>query len=236
MIPVGGPSSGTYTFAPAASDIVLLAFARCGLRRSQLQSEHFMDAGLECNLLMGDITNRSPNRWTMETQSIPLLAGIPAYPLPNRTIAIAIAYITTLDAAGATNDRTLSPISGVDYGAVPNKGQQGFPSSYWFNLLPSPTITLWEVPDQSGLYTLNMQTFRQNQDVDLANGQTLDIVYRFLDAFATGLAARLAEIYAPAKADRLYSLYEKRFDLAAQQDQEDTPLYIMPGLSGYSGM
>ena len=80
-----------------------------------------------------------------------------------------------------------------------------------------------------------MQTFRQMQDVRLSNGSTLDTPYRFLDAFSTGMAARLAVLYpekVPPKVD-FDALYERRFLLAAQKDQERTPMYVRPQMGGY---
>ena len=231
-IPVGSGTTGTYTFAAGAGDLVLLAFSRIGLRRSDLSTQHLVDAGMEANLLMVDVTNRSPNRWTLETQSQALTSPTAVYTLSNRTIGIGLAYISTTS-GGVTTDRVLGPISATEYASIPNKGTLAPPTSYFFSLLTTPTITLWPAPDTGGPYTLNMLTFRQNQDVDLTNGQSVDCPYRFLDAFATGLAARLAEIYAPAKADRLYAQYEQRFTLAASLDAESTPIFITPGLAGY---
>ena len=231
-VPTNLGTTGSYQFAPSAADIVLLAYARCGLHRAELLTEHFVNAGLEFNLLMGDITNRSPNRWTLETQTVPLISPGAVYTLSNRTIAIGLASIATTVGTD-TIYRVLGPISATDYAAIPNKATLAPPTSYFFSLLNIPTITLWPAPDTATTYTLTLTTFRQNQDVDLTNGYGIDCPYRFLDAAATGLSARLAEIYAPAKADRLYGLYEKRFVLAAAQDQEEVPLFITPGLSSY---
>ena len=99
--------------------------------------------------------------------------------------------------------------------------------------MPSPTITLYFVPDANFTYTLKVLSFRQMQDVAGSGGQTLDTPYRFLDAFTTGLAARLAVIYAPDRAKKLEALFEKRFLIAAEQDQERVGISITPGLGGY---
>lgn len=78
-----------------------------------------------------------------------------------------------------------------------------------------------------------MMCFRQCQDVDLTNGQSVDSPYRFLDAFTTGLAARLAESYRPEKEAHLNQRFEERFARAARRDQENVPIRIMPDLSSY---
>lgn len=229
-------TTNTYSFAPSAADIILNAFAMIGIRRPEITQEHLEDAYMAANFLMVDFTNRSPNRWTMETQDQILAADTPTYDLTSRTLAISIAYIDTTSGS-TTTSRVIGPISAVDYAAIPNKLQEGPPTSYFLSLLTTPTVTVWPVVPSSDttVYTLRMQTFRQNQDVQLSNGVGIDAPYRFLDSFSTGMAARLKVIY-PAKAPPgvdFDGLYEKRFILAAQTDQEKTPLYIRPQLSGY---
>lgn len=225
-------TTGTYTFAPSAADLILNAYGMIQIRRPELTSQHLEDAYMATNLLMVDFSNRNPNRWGLETQSQVLTASLATYTLSARTISIAIAYIETTSGS-ITTGRVLGPISASEYAAIPNKATTARPTSYFFSLLDPPTITLWPTPDAAATYTLQMQTFRQMQDVDLRSGTTVDSPYRFLDAFSTGLAARLAETYRPEKADRLLALYEKRFQLAAAQDQENVALFITPGLSGY---
>lgn len=229
-------TTGTYSFAPSAADITLNAFGMIGIRRAQLTQDHLQDAYMAANFLMVDFTNRSPNRWTMETQDQILSASTPTYDLTARTLAIAIAYLDTTT-GGVTTSRVIGPISATDYASISNKLQEGPPTSYFLSLLTTPTVTVWPVVPSTDTttYTLRMQTFRQNQDVQLANGVGIDAPYRFLDAFSTGMAARLKVLYpekAPPGVD-FEGLFEKRFKLAAQTDQEKTPLYISPQMGGY---
>jgi hypothetical protein len=132
----------------------------------------------------------------------------------------------------------LTSISATEYAAIPNKSQTGFPNAYWMNLaIPAPTITLYYPPDTNYTYTLNLTSFRQVQDINPANGQTLDAPYRFIDAFTHGLASRLAIVYPdknrPGLADSLEARYEKKMILASGTDQENVNLYCVPGLAGY---
>lgn len=231
-------TSGTYAFNPSAGDIVLNAFGMIQIRRWELTTQHLVDANFQANLLMVDISNRNPNRWVMETQEIALSSGSPTYNLANRTVAVSIVSIRKTVNSVST-DRVIGPISATDYESLPNKAQLAPPTSYFFSLLtPTPTITLWPVPNADSTYTARVQTFRQLQDVNLAGGTTVDSPYRFLDAIATGMAARLAVVYPeklpyPEKAAQLDAAYQSRFLLAAAQDQESTPMYVRPETSGY---
>jgi hypothetical protein len=95
---------------------------------------------------------------------------------------------------------------------------------------------LWPVPDQTSVYTLKYYRVKQIQDANLENGQTVDIPYRWFDAFAAGLASRLAGIYAPDRVPMLGTNAESAYMIAATQDTENVPLYLTPGLSGYYRM
>lgn len=92
---------------------------------------------------------------------------------------------------------------------------------------------MWPVPDSATTYTLNLQTVRQIQDASLPGGVTMDLPYRWLDAFTSELAARLARIYAPAAAESLRAEAAQAWSIAATQDVEDVPLQIQPQLWGY---
>jgi hypothetical protein len=228
-------STNTYAFSPSAADVVLNAYAMIQIRRTEMTTQHLQDAYMASNLLMVDITNRNPLRWGLETQTVPLVLGTPTYTLTNRTIAIPVAYITTT-VGSQTIDRVIGPISASEYAAIPNKSQAAPPTSLFFSLLTTPTVTLWPVPDASVINAgglLNLQTLRQVQDVNLAGGATLDSPYRFLDAITTGLASRLAEMYRPERAMPLEASYERKMTLALGRDQEQAPLFITPGLAGY---
>jgi hypothetical protein len=82
-----------------------------------------------------------------------------------------------------------------------------------------------------------VQTFKQQQDVRLDGGYTLDTPYRFLDAYTFALAARLAVYYPdparPTLAADLNTAFETKFALAAQLDQERVNLRVSPSLSSY---
>lgn len=230
-------TTNTYSFAPSAGDLILNAFGMIQIRRPQLTQEHLENAYSAANMVMVDFSNRNPNRWAMETQDITLVQGTPTYSLTTRTLAIALAYIDTTNGSIVTS-RVLGPLSATDYSSMPVKLQQGPPTSFFFNLLtPTPTVSVWPCPDGNGPYTLRLQTFRQMQDVQLAGGVGIDSPYRFLDAVLFGIASRLAVYYPPAPpalgAADLEQAYLAKFALAAQRDQESTPMYVRPMMAGY---
>ena len=192
-------TSGTYNFNPSLGEVVLNAFARCGIRRTALVQEHLQDARFEANLLFSEWSNRGVNLWKVDLQTVPLIEGTTLYTVPSNTVMILDAYIAT-GSGQSEFDRMIMPISRSEYSQTPNKNLQAPPTVFWFDRLINPTITVWPVPDQSNYYTLKYYRVIQIQDAEMENAQTLDVPYRWLDATCAGLASRLAAIYAP---DRL---------------------------------
>jgi hypothetical protein len=236
-------TSGTYTFNPSLGEAVINAFSRCGIRRTSLVQEHLQDARFEMNLMLSEWSNRGVNLWKVDLQTIPLVQGVSTYYAATnsvqadsaRTVMVLDAYIAQGSGQSAF-DRLLMPISRTEWAQTPNKNLQAPPTTFWFDRLINPTITVWPVPDQSSQYTLKFYRVIQVQDAELPNGQTMDIPYRWLDAAVSGLAARLAAIYAPDRLAMLATKAEQAYQIAATQDTENVPLYIMPGLSGYYRM
>lgn len=135
-------------------------------------------------------------------------------------------------------DRILYPISRTDYASQPDKTQQGSPTTFWFDRLTTPTITLWQVPDQNGPYAFQYYRQRQVQDANIVGGQTLDMPPRFFEAAAAELAAHLSWKYPPNPAsgitvDKLEMAAKAAWAEAAAEDRERVTLSIMPDFSSY---
>ena len=226
-------TSGTYTFNPSLGEIVLNAYARCGVRRTAIMQEHMTDARFETNLMLSSWANQGVNLWEVVLISVPLIQGQTTYTGPAKVVMILDAVIQQNTGTSSQFDRVIMPISRTEYSQTPNKLQQAPPTVFWFDRLINPTVTLWPVPDQTSTYTLNYYAVTQIQDAELTDAQTVDIPYRWLDALAAGLAARLAAIYAPDRMQMLEAKAQQAYTIAATQDTENVPLYIMPGLSGY---
>ena len=227
-------TTGTYTFAPALSDIVLNAFSRIGIKRTELTAQHLADAGHESNLTLVRMSNHQPNLWTSNLITVPTVSGTATYTLPVETVAILVAYITVTSGTSVT-DRVISPVSTVEYASFPKKTQAGVPTVFWFNRQITPQITLWQVPNSAATYSLKLQTVRQVQDASLPSGVGLDIPYRAYDAFTADLAHRLSRHYAKDIEAQRKADANDAWKEFMDQDQEDVPMFIIPGLASYTG-
>lgn len=232
MTTAGTLTTGTYDFGPYLSDLIIHAYGRCQVRRTALTSDHLADAAVACNLLQVEWSNRQVNLWTVDLQSIPLTPGVATYNVDPSTVMIMAAYIAT--GTSPERDRVIISIDRDTYASYPDKETQGPPTVYWFNKLILPTITVWQPPDGSGPYTLKFYRARQIQDASVGGPLQPEVPYRFLDAYVSELAFRLAEIYAPARMQELSLRAKQTWDEASQRDIENAPLRIVPALWTYA--
>jgi hypothetical protein len=225
--------SNTFAFAPSIGDLILSAYSRIGIRRTQIVQEHMQDGQREANLWLLSASNRGPNLWTVDLQSTALVSGQVTYTVPPETVMVLDLYVETADGLGNVSSTTISALSRTDYAGISNKLQQGRPTSFWFDRLIAPTVYLWPVPDASGPYVLRYYRYRQMMDANLAGGQNVELPALFLDAFVAGLSHRLARIYAiPLEAVRKVDA-EEAWQIAATQNTENVPVNMSPQLDGY---
>lgn len=226
-------TSGTTTFNPSIGSFVLYAYSLCGVRRPAITQEHLEDARMAINIMLSEWNNDTPNLWKVDLVEVPLVQGTTTYNVDSSTIMILDAYIRTTDGAGNSTDRIIWPLSRTEYASVPNKAQQGQPTSFWFDRLLSPTISLWTVPDGNGPYLLRYYRVSNIQDASLQGGQTLDISPRWFAAFTWNLALRLAFSYAEGKVQMLAPMAQKTLSDAQDADTENVSMGIEPGIGGY---
>lgn len=231
-------TTSTYSFDPAASSLTLQAFERIGLRGTEVTIQHLSRAAIEANLLQASIASQTPNLWTSEVYEIVLEEGTAEYDLPDRLVAVQDAYISTVASgadASTAIDRVIYALSLSDYDAMPNKTIQAPPTAYLIRkVIPTPTITFWQVPDAAATYTAHIRILRRIQDASMTSGTTLDLPYTYLDVFVAGMAHRLARIYAPEKEALRKQDYLEALAIAQTVDtQDNTPIMIMPVMTGY---
>jgi hypothetical protein len=221
-------TSGTYAFNPSIGDVVLEAFSRCGVKRTEITPQHMADAKQAANYLQGAWANDGLILWTVDQQTITLVQGTSTYDVPTNTVMILDLYIVINNG----NNRLILPFSRTDYASLANPQQQGVPTSFWFNRVLAPTVTFWPVPDGNETSAIYYR-YRQVQDADPRQGGNAEIPYLFLDAFAAGIAHRLCRQYAPNLEASRKMDYQEAYALATKQNTENVPLYISPGLIGY---
>jgi hypothetical protein len=222
-------SSGTYDFSISNGEVVLAAFERIKIFPPMLLQHHMVTARRELNLLLAEAANRQVNLWKVDLVTTPLVSGIDTYPVDPRTVMILDAWVTTPQ----SNDLFITPMSRTEYASINNKSTPGRPTTFWFDRLISPTITVWPVPNQSG-FTLSYYRCVQMQDANLPGGETPDLPYLWLDWFIAGMAHRLSRPYATTEVEKMRKADAvEAWTVAATQNTENVPLTLAPTISGY---
>jgi hypothetical protein len=225
--------SGTYNFSPSLGSLGAYALGRCGVRREAILSEHLTDVGMAANLILADWQNDSPNLWLMELGSINLSQGVPTYTLPATVVLVTDVYLTTNTGSPPPTDRVLFSVGRSIYASFPNKLQQAPPTTWWFDRVVPPQITVYPAPDGNGPYVLHYWAMQQDQDALIAGATGLDLPGRFLMAFADALAAELSVTYKPELAEALDAKAQRSITKARMQDREDVTFTLAPGISAY---
>jgi hypothetical protein len=226
-------TSNTYAFNPSLGEIVLYSYNLAGIRNTALLTEHMEAARMAANLMLANWSNRGVNLWAVDLVTVPLVAGQATYNVDGNTVVMLDAYMVIDDGNADPIDRIILPISRTEYASYPNKEQQGFTTVFWFDRLIAPTVTLWPVPDGNSAQFLKYYRVRRIQDSNLQGGQTVEVPYLWLDAFAYGLASRLAQIWNPPLIQMLKPLADEAYQVAADQNVETAATYISPMISGY---
>jgi hypothetical protein len=226
-------TSGTYTYNPSLGELTLFAYNLAGIRNTALVQEHMEAARMASNLMLANWSNKGVNLWAVDLVTVPLVAGQSTYNVDGNTVMMLDAYMVIDDGNADPIDRIILPISRTEYASYPNKEQQGFTTVFWFDRLIAPTVTLWPVPDGNSAQFLKYYRVRRIQDSNLQGGQTVEVPYLWLDAFAYGLASRLAQIWNPPLIQMLKPLADEAYQVAADQNVETAATYISPMISGY---
>jgi hypothetical protein len=226
-------TSGAYTFNPGLGELTLYAYNLIGVRNTAVLQEHMEAARMATNMMLARWSNQGVNLWAVDLQTVSLVQGTATYSVPTNTVMILDAYMTIDDGNSQPIDRLILPISRSEYASYPNKEQQGFTTTYWFDRLLNPNVTLWPVPDGTSAQYLKYYRVRRLQDSNLQNGEQVEIPYLWLEAFAYGLAYRLAQIWAPAIAQTIKPMADESYQIAADQNVEQAQQFISPIISGY---
>lgn len=224
-------TSGTYTFNPSLGELTVYAYQLIGVRPTALLQEHIDVARTATNMMFTRWSNQGVNLWQVDLIQTPLVQGTATYSVDSSVVVMLDAFIRTTTGSTQT-DRIILPISRTEYASYPNKIQQGFPTTFWFDRLLSPTVTLWPVPDGTQTY-LEYYAVRRLQDANMNGTQQLDVPPIWLEAMIYGLAYRLAQIWSPDKVVMLKPMADEAYQIAATQNVETANQYISPQLAGY---
>lgn len=235
-------TSGTYGFQSTANDDWLAeSFSRLQIRGDQITSDKITDANRSANLMLAEWNNKGQNQFQLQESTIPLasVTGIGSGGAnPGNIIAsyFGPATLQIFSSIIVVNQTPGAPLSGfsipmirlgrADYEVIPFKLNTGRPDRYFWDTsglsIAANNMQLWPVPDNVGTYAIRAWTFQAPQDAgSLVN--LAPVKYEWVDAFCSGLTARLAEKYAPDQYDKKTAQAENAWRLAVSGGRERGP-------------
>lgn len=211
-------TSGTYTYSLDIAEAVEEAFERCGIDPATVTARHARSARRSLNMMFADWASRGVHLWAIDQQTQVLTQSDATYTVPVGTVGI-LEMVVRRDGF----DTPVWPMARDEYLAIPDKTTEGLPNRFWFERLggASSVIHLWDVPENS-TDTLIYYRMRQLQDITSA-AENPDVPYFWNEALVAGLAAKLAEKYAPERENSLIAKAELQYKRANQEDRERTP-------------
>jgi hypothetical protein len=118
----------------------------------------------------------------------------------------------------------MKPVGNDLYFQFPSNSQKGLSTTYWVNRIRTPTLNVWPVPIGNYQFFYYSRV-RYIQDVgDFFN--SIDVSARFVEAATAGLAAKLAQKFAPERFQDLIMEAEKVYIEAGKEDTENVDSLI----------
>jgi hypothetical protein len=224
-------TSGTVAYRPNIEELIDEAFERCGIDPQTRTGGHATSARRSLNLLFSEWSNRGWNYWTLSYKTVTLVADQATYTLDAGLVDI-IDVVYRKVSGSTSTDQPMIRVSISEYNQVPNKTDNGVSSQYMIDRQYTPTMTVWQVPDNA-TDSIRYYGIFQPDDITASN-QDADIPYRWTDALCSGLAAKLSVKFAPERSPDLMALYERSFQFASDEEGPNVRLRVKPtGLNIY---
>lgn len=143
---------------------------------------------------------------------------------------------TSFELASHTQDLTITAMNRDDFAQIPNKSMASArPSSYWFEKLVDPRVTLWPVPNSSTAF-MKLIRYRQPHDFDSLS-TTIEVPTRWWEAIVWHLALRLAFEVPGVAQDRVSAIQQMAQAMTFEADGRETdsaPVYFAPSIGVYT--
>jgi hypothetical protein len=192
-------------FSPFTPDIALIldeSFERAGIAPEAIGQSH-IDGALRSIVLMvnSEWNTLGIRQWMIQDAQYQTTTGLNNFTLPVGGIDIMDAVIRR-----ASRDTPINRMSPGEYLEIPDKTQTGRPDRYYCQRQYNGTnVFLWRTPENSTDIIVYKYFQQMSQPGNLANA--LEMPPHVLEAFHSGLAAKLALKYNPAKFELLNTIY-----------------------------
>lgn len=227
-------STGTFLFDPNLATHADEASERAGLNLQDITGQHIISIRRSAGFMLSSWSNRGHRQWTFEQVTHTVAIDEVSFDLPVGTIEVQSAVVRRNGV-----DTEIYPISREDYLILHDKALIGRPDRYFVDRRVDAAgvfqvqVFFW-LAGENTTDIIIMNVYKQIQDVGNAQN-TLNIPFRFQEAFVSDLAARVALKYNKEDYDRLKGLADTEWTLAHDEDRDTAPLVISANYSRQHG-
>ncbi len=225
-------TSGTYIFNPDLAEMVDEALERCRIDPAKITSRHVLSARRSMRFMLADWATKDYHDFRIKRQSFTLVQSQTEYVAGTDfdLDAGGVAILDILNVVLRRNgvDTPVEFMSRDELLNIPDKGIEGRPDRVFVDKARDGlTLTFWTSPENS-TDEIHFDAVLKFEDSDTASDNA-DIPYYMHDAFAYGLAFRLAEKYAiPDLEAALYQKAENAFRTGSNAVRERGDVRLVP--------
>ena len=229
-------TTGTFITDPQLATYTDEAAERGGLDPKAIESDHIVSIRRSVGFILSRWSNLGFRQWTF-SQNVHTIAtvGENVFDLPEGAIDV---QMVVLRRNGV--DTQMYPISREDYTLLHDKDLVGRPDRYFIDRrrdTPGDSVPIrmffW-LAGENLTDQIISDVYFQIEDGGVAQN-TLDIPFRFQEAFVCALAARIAQKYKPERYPGLRQDAEQCFQEAKDEDRDSAPLVISANYDRFYG-
>jgi len=228
-------TTGTFITDPNLAAYTAEAAERGGLDPKAIESDHIISIRRSVGFLLSRWSNLGVRQWTFTQDLHTVSVGESEFDLPVGTIDV---QMVVLRRNGV--DTQMYPVSREDYLLLHDKSLTGRPDRYFIDRrrgTPGDSVPVQMFYWLSGENTTDVivsDVYRQIEDGGNAQN-TLDIPFRFQEAFVADLSARIAQKFKPERWPALISASEAMWKEAKDEDRDAAPLVISVNYDRFYG-
>ena len=227
--------TGTYLLDPILADYTDEAVERAGLDLQEITAQHLISIRRSVGFVLSRWSNKGGRQWTFEQFVHPTTVDENVFDLPVGTIQVQTAVLRRQG-----TDTEMYPISRSDYLIIHDKALRGRPDRYFVDRrrdTPSganPPQAFYWLAAENDTDEIIMNVWKQIQDPGNAQN-TIDIPFRFQEAFVAAIAAKVAQKYNPERFVDLMTESELLFKEADDEDADTAPMVLSVNYDRFYG-
>lgn len=227
-------TTGTFITDPNLAAYVDEAVERAGLDLQEIVSQHLISIRRSVGFILARWSNKGFRQWTFTQVDHTTAVDENFFDLPVGTIDV---QTVVLRRNGV--DTEMYPIGRSDYLIIHDKQLTGRPDRYFIDRRRDTDGTnqvqmFYWLSGENITDRIIANVYGQIEDAGNAQN-TLDIPFRFQEAFVSALAAKIAQKYQPDRFGELIAEAEAYFREAKDEDNESAPMVISVNYDRYYG-